>query len=188
MSLERIQFVGACNPPTDPGRVIMSNRFLRHAPLLLVDYPSEQSFKQIYGTFINGLLKLHPNLKHLLEPLTSAMVRCFLKNQIRFTPDVGPQYIYSPRELSRWMRALYEAMEPADAMTPEEMVRLWCNEGMRLFHDRTMTAVEKEWVVQLLDDLAEEFFAPAGVDVKKALARPMFFSSQVTSKYESLDI
>jgi dynein heavy chain 1, cytosolic len=37
--LERIQFVGACNPPTDPGRVPLSHRFLRHAPLVMVDYP-----------------------------------------------------------------------------------------------------------------------------------------------------
>ena len=188
VTLRRIQFVGACNPPTDAGRVIMSNRFLRHAPLLLVDYPVEESFKQIYGTFVNGLLKLHPNLKGLADPLTSAMVRCFLKNQIRFTPDVAPQYIYSPRELSRWMRALYEAMEPVDAMTPEELVRLWCNEGLRLFHDRCMTSEEKEWVVNLLDDLAEEFFAPHGIDCKKALEKPLLFSNQVNGTYQSLDI
>ena len=28
VKLERIQFVGACNPPTDPGRVSLSHRFL----------------------------------------------------------------------------------------------------------------------------------------------------------------
>ena len=36
VATERIQFVGACNPPTDPGRVPMSLRFLRHAPARLV--------------------------------------------------------------------------------------------------------------------------------------------------------
>lgn len=33
--------------------------------------------------------------------------------------EVTPQYIYSPRELSRWVRAMFEAMEPMEAMTPE---------------------------------------------------------------------
>ena len=28
MTLERIQFVGACNPPTDPGRKPLSQRFV----------------------------------------------------------------------------------------------------------------------------------------------------------------
>lgn len=42
----RIQFVGACNPPTDAGRVKMTPRFLRHASLLLVDFPDGQSLTQ----------------------------------------------------------------------------------------------------------------------------------------------
>lgn len=43
MSLERIQFVGACNPPTDVGRKPLSDRFLRHCPLILVDFPGKES-------------------------------------------------------------------------------------------------------------------------------------------------
>lgn len=46
VSLERMQFIGACNPPTDVGRSILSDRFLRHAPLILVDYPGRESFVQ----------------------------------------------------------------------------------------------------------------------------------------------
>merc|ERR1712000_341369 len=37
ISLEfRIQFIGACNPPTDPGRHPLNHRFLRHGPVILV--------------------------------------------------------------------------------------------------------------------------------------------------------
>lgn len=53
IKINRIQFVGACNPPTDAGRVEMSHRFLRHVPLLLVDFPAKDSLLQIYRTF-NG--------------------------------------------------------------------------------------------------------------------------------------
>ena len=38
--------VGARNSPPDPGRVPMSPRFLRHAPLVIVDYPGEISLKK----------------------------------------------------------------------------------------------------------------------------------------------
>jgi len=48
--LDRIQFVGACNPPTDPGRKPLSHRFLRHVPIIYVDYPGETSLKQVNGT------------------------------------------------------------------------------------------------------------------------------------------
>ena len=37
ITLENIQFVGACNPPTDAGRVVLSRRFLNHCQLILVD-------------------------------------------------------------------------------------------------------------------------------------------------------
>lgn len=45
ISLERIQFVGACNPPTDVGRKPLSPRFLRHTPLILVDFPGPESLR-----------------------------------------------------------------------------------------------------------------------------------------------
>lgn len=60
VKLERIMFVGACNPPTDSGRVILSDRFLRHAPLIYVDFPGPDSLKQIYGTFNRAMLKRVP--------------------------------------------------------------------------------------------------------------------------------
>lgn len=78
-----------------------------------------------------------PNLLSLVAPL-----------QGKFTADQQPQYIYSPRELSRWVRSLYEAMNPLDAMTEEELVRLWANEALRLFHDRLVTQEEQEWCQQ----------------------------------------
>ena len=43
------------------------------------------------------------------------------------------------------MRALYEAMNPLDAMTLDELVRLWANEALRLFHDRLVTQQERDW-------------------------------------------
>ncbi|VDN22977.1 unnamed protein product [Gongylonema pulchrum] len=43
VSLERIQFVGACNPPIDPGRHPLSLRFLRYVPAVYVEYPEQTS-------------------------------------------------------------------------------------------------------------------------------------------------
>jgi dynein heavy chain 1 len=55
VKLERIQFVGACNPPTDPGRKPLSHRFLRHVPVVYVDYPGETSLKQVRLTLRDHL-------------------------------------------------------------------------------------------------------------------------------------
>lgn len=44
--------LGACNPPTDPGRVPLTHRFLRYVPLILVDFPSEPSLHQVCGLMV----------------------------------------------------------------------------------------------------------------------------------------
>lgn len=145
VTLNRIQFVGACNPPTDTGRVPLSLRFLRHAPLLLVDFPTRLSLKQIYRTFNAALLKLQPGLGGYIDPLTEAMIDFYARNQARFTPDKKPQYVYSPRELSRWVRALYEAIGPLDNVPASGLVRVWAHEALRLFHDRLTNEDERDW-------------------------------------------
>ena len=182
--IERVQFVGACNPPTDPGRVPLSLRFLAHAPVLFVDYPAPVSLKQIYRSFAQGLLKLHPPLRSFEEPLTESIVSFYLKNQKRFSPETQPHYVYSPRELSRWIRALYEAMISTDHMSPEDFVRLWAHEALRLFHDRLVTSSERKWCQDALDETARDMFG--SVDLDKALARPILFSTWMSKSYVSV--
>jgi dynein heavy chain 1 len=109
VKLERIQFVGACNPPTDVGRNPLSDRFLRHVPLIMIDFPGYDSLTQIYGTFNRAMLKKVPTLKSHADSLTKAMVDYYTESQKRFTSDMQPHYIYSPRELTRWKTAINEA-------------------------------------------------------------------------------
>jgi len=61
-------------------------------------------------------------------------------------------YIYSPRELTRWKYAIYEALEPLES--PEDLVRLYVHEGLRLFEDRLVFAEEKDWCNKALDEVA----------------------------------
>ncbi|KAL7555016.1 hypothetical protein ACHAWF_018608 [Thalassiosira exigua] len=175
----RIQFVGACNPPTDAGRVDMSPRFLRHASLLLVDFPSRDSLTQIYRTFNGGIMKLFPHLKGETEVITEAMIELFTSCQKKFTPDQQPQYFYSPRELSRWVRGIYEAVVHMDqGLTREELIRIWAHEALRLFSDRLVEEEEISWCSDQIDKVAREFFA--AVDHDQVLERPLFYSSWLT--------
>lgn len=185
IKINRIQFVGACNPPTDAGRVEMSHRFLRHAPLLLVDFPAKQSLKQIYRTFNGGMMKLFPNLKGEADALTEAMVELYLENQSRFTTDMQPQYFYSPRELSRWVRGMYEAVKNVDGLSKEELVRVWAHEGLRLFADRLVQASDKLWCSDRVDAIARNWFA--GVDFETALARPLFYTTWLSKDTRRVD-
>lgn len=57
-------------------------RFLRHVPVVYVDYPGPASLTQIYGTFNRAMLRLIPSLRTFAEPLTAAMVEFYTMSQV----------------------------------------------------------------------------------------------------------
>ncbi|KAI9745692.1 MAG: Dynein heavy chain, cytoplasmic [Claussenomyces sp. TS43310] len=185
VTLDRIQFVGACNPPTDAGRTPMGARFLRHAPLIMVDYPGELSLQQIYGTFNNAVLKVVPSLRGYSEALTKAMVQFYLESQQRFTPKVQPHYVYSPRELTRWVRGVYEAIRPLESLPIEGLVRIWAHEALRLFQDRLVAEEERKWTNEAVNRIALEHFPT--IDEHSALGGPILFSNWLSKNYVPVD-
>lgn len=185
VTLDRIQFVGACNPPTDAGRTPLASRFLRHAPLIMVDYPGELSLNQIYGTFNSAILKIVPTLRGYSEALTSAMVRLYLESQQRFTPKIQPHYVYSPRELTRWVRGVYEAIRPLETLSTEGLVRIWAHEALRLFQDRLVAEDERQWTEESVKRIGMEFFPT--IDEQKALGGPILFSNWLSKNYVPVD-
>ncbi len=185
VSLERIQFVGACNPPEDVGRHPMGDRFLRHAPVVMVDYPGEVSLTQIYGTFNNAVLKVVPSLRGFADTLTHAMVDFYLKSQARFTPDIQPHYVYSPRELTRWVRGIYEAIAPLEHLSLEGLIRIWAHEALRLFQDRLVEPEERAWTSDMVRQTALEHFPTADID--QALKGPILFSNWLSKNYVSVE-
>ncbi|KAJ6102543.1 hypothetical protein N7486_004970 [Penicillium sp. IBT 16267x] len=181
VTLDRIQFVGACNPPTDAGRTPMGDRFLRHAPLIMVDYPGEISLNQIYGTFNSAVLKILPLLRGYSEALTKAMVQFYLESQTRFTPKIQPHYVYSPRELTRWVRGVYEAIKPLETLSIEGLVRIWAHEALRLFQDRLVAEDERAWTADAVRRIALEHFPT--IDDQEALKGPILFSNWLSKNY-----
>ena len=181
IKLERIQFVGACNPPTDVGRHPLNNRFLRHCPLLYVDFPGKDSLRQIYGTFNRAILrKAGSAFSGQSEALTEAMVEFYTQCQMHYTPDIQPHYIYSPRELTRWKHAINESIE--NISDPDGLVRLWAHEALRLFQDRLVLEEEKVWCDQLVDKVASQCFPSLS---PQALERPILFTNLLTDNYIS---
>ncbi|KAK6191509.1 hypothetical protein SNE40_003176 [Patella caerulea] len=181
IKFERLQFVGACNPPTDPGRKPLSHRFLRHVPVVYVDYPGETSLKQIYGTFNRAMLRLVPSLKPYADPLTNAMVQFFLMSQERFTQDMQPHYVYSPRELTRWVRGICEYLRPLENLSVDGLVRIWAHEALRLFQDRLIEDEERYWTDKNIDAVAMQHFPNLNRD--DSLVRPILFSKWLSKDY-----
>ena len=185
VTLDRIQIVGACNPPTDAGRVPLGLRFLRHTPVVMVDYPGKTSLTQIYGTFNNAVLKVIPSLRGHASALTEAMVQLYEESQQKFTPQIQPHYIYSPRELTRWVRGVYEAIKPLETLDVEGLVRIWAHEALRLFQDRLIGEDERAWTSDTVHRIAMGHFPT--IDSERALGGPILFSNWLSKNYVPVD-
>lgn len=131
------------------------------------------------------MLKLVPSLLTYSEPLTNAMVEFFLKSQERFTQDMQPHYVYSPREMTRWVRGIYEAIRPLDTLSVEGLVRLWAHEALRLFQDRLVYDDERAWTNTQVDAVAVKHFPT--IDIPTALTRPILYSNWLSKDYVPVD-
>lgn len=94
-----------------------------------------------------------------------------------------PHYIYSPRELTRWKTAIYEALDGLDSL--EDLVRLFVHEGLRLFEDRLVHKFEKDWCNAAIDQKARDCFP--GMNSDKALCRPIYFTTYLSQNYVSVE-
>ena len=143
--------------------------------MIYVDYPGETSLKQIYGTFNRAMLRLVPSLRTYADPLTNAMVEFYLKSQERFTQDMQPHYVYSPREMTRWVRGICEAIRPLEGLTVEGLVRLYVHEALRLFQDRLVAEEERTWTNENIDEIALRHFP--NIKKEEAIGRPILYSN-----------
>ncbi|KAI3404296.2 DYN1 [Candida oxycetoniae] len=185
VSLQNIQFVAACNPPTDSGRYELSNNFLRRVCLIMVDYPEQNSLVRIYQTFNDAVLKLCPNLKAYSVDITRASVDVYEQSKKKFTPLSQSHYVYSPRELTRWSRGLLEALKQCAYNDLPDLLRLWFHEGLRLFFDRLCCEEERTWTIQLFHNVAKNCFP--NVDFHTCFRLPVLYSDWMSLGYQSVN-
>ena len=105
--------------------------------------------------------------------------------QERFTQDMQPHYIYSPREMTRWVRGICEALKPLETLPVEGLVRLWAHEALRLFQDRLVEEEERKWTEENVNTVALKHFP--NIDSNAALKRPILFSNWLSKDYMPVD-
>ncbi|CAN3358695.1 dynein heavy chain, cytoplasmic [Diutina catenulata] len=186
VSLCRVQFVGACNYPTDPGRHQLSPRFLAQASVFVVDYPAEKSLVHIYTAFNRAVLKCCSEVRGSADNLTAAMVDVYTRTKTKLVPTPEhPHYVYSPRELTRWSRGILTVVSQSYVSSVAQLMRIWYHEGLRLFADRLSTIGEQRWQREVIKHaLASNF---PSIDIDEVVSEPLYFSHWLSSQYEAAD-
>ena len=174
ISIRGVQIVAACNPDEDTGRHQLSSRFLRHCRLVRVEQPHPRDISVIYGVFVQSLLRsLDPRFEEKSSDMTAAMVEFFSLNTEKFCPPqsgpLQPHYIYSPRDLSRWIRGMRQllpaesrpladgAFETSDhtEYSWTEVVAAFCYEARRIFCDRLLLKEEQSFADNALREIVK---------------------------------
>ncbi|KNC28289.1 hypothetical protein FF38_09743, partial [Lucilia cuprina] len=124
VKLERIQFVGACNPP--PLRRELPPRFLKNWLIISVNYPNEDSLRTIYSSYLSAF-----GAQSILEPMLAVYKRL---------QEIMPSEIWTPRELTRWTRSIFVAYDSTNEgqRSPELLAKLFVHEGERVLGDRML--------------------------------------------------
>lgn len=185
VTLQNVQFVGACNPSDGTTRQKLSKRFQNHCSVIMVDYPGEESLLQIYETFSTAVLRCVPDLIGYADTLTRAMVDVYYQYKETFVDIKRPHYICSPRELTRWTRGIFKGLRHIRNLKLEGLVRLWAHEGLRLFSDKLSTEDDRVTVFEIIKSVSCERFPY--IDEEKALSLPILYSDWLSYEYEPVN-
>lgn len=186
VKIQDIQFVGACNPAADAGRSILSQRFLNHVTVVMIDFPGKTSLLQIYKTFNKSVLMNIPQLVGFSSDLTEAMLEVYFSSSEKFSTEEHAHYVYSPRELTRWVRGLYSAIKVGKFSSLGDLLRIWAHEALRLFSDRLVSQEAKQWTWDLVMVVIQKNF-PNIAESSSSLKLPILYSDWLSLSYESVD-
>lgn len=76
---------------------------------------------------------------------------------------------------------MHEALSQRDHVELSELIRLFIHEGLRIFQDRLVEQVERDWTDETIDSIVMKNFPGAEL---KTLERPILYCCYLTQNYE----
>ncbi|XP_006894689.1 PREDICTED: dynein heavy chain 10, axonemal [Elephantulus edwardii] len=155
------------------GRNEVDPRFISLFNVFIVPFPSDESLHLIYYSILKGhTLTFHENIVAVTDRLTSCTLALY-KSIVQDLPPTPSKfhYIFNLRDLSRVFNGLVLTKPERFQLVPQ-MVRVWRNECLRVFHDRLINETDKELVQNHIRSLVEEHFHE---DLETVMRDPILF-------------
>ncbi|XP_067910590.1 dynein axonemal heavy chain 10 isoform X2 [Heterodontus francisci] len=160
------------------GRNEVDPRFISLFCVFNVTFPAEESLFSIYASILKGhLMTFTEELQAICVKMTSATLQLYNLTVQDLPPTPSKfHYIFNLRDLSRVYNGLVLAT-PERFQTVAQMIRLWRNECLRVFHDRLINEVDKKLVQGHITKLIEEHFPSV---LEQAIRDPILFGDYRT--------
>lgn len=150
MEIVDLTFVGAVGPPGG-GRNPISPRLTRHFNILSFVEMEHPSMVRIFSTILTTFFaKLSSKSADLALKMTEASIKLYstIRSELLPTP-LKSHYTFNLRDLSKVIRGLTSS-DTKTLSSDMDVVRLWCHECLRVFHDRLVDNVDCTWFKDLL--------------------------------------
>ncbi|XP_051888343.1 dynein axonemal heavy chain 10 [Pristis pectinata] len=164
------------------GRNEVDPRFISLFCVFNVTFPAEESLFSIYTSILQGhTMTFTEEIQAICVKVISATLQLYsmIMQELPPTPSKF-HYIFNLRDLSRVIGGLVLAT-PERFQTVAQMVRLWRNECLRVFHDRLINEVDKTLVQGNISQLIEEHFPNV---LEQATRNPILFGDYRTFMHE----
>eukprot|EP00736_Rhodelphis_marinus_P009962 Rmarinus@m.13206 len=151
-------YVAAMGPPGG-GRNPITHRYVRHFNMIGVTDYDDDSLGVIYGTILKWFFSDFPHdIQKLQAPMVNATVSIYrtIAKELLPTPAKS-HYTFNLRDLSKVFQGVLAA-DKGRVTAADQMIRLWCHECMRVFHDRLINFQDREWFTTFIKGQVEEHF------------------------------
>ncbi|OXB64089.1 hypothetical protein ASZ78_002019 [Callipepla squamata] len=164
------------------GRNEVDPRFISLFSVFNTPFPSEPSLRLIYASILKGHTAM---FNESISAISETITVCTLELYKRIVCDLPPtpskfHYIFNLRDLSRVYNGLI-LTTPERFQTVTQMVRVWRNECLRVFHDRLINEADKALVQGHIKNLIEEYFRD---ELEQAMRDPILFGGFRTALNE----
>ncbi|XP_018025771.1 cytoplasmic dynein 2 heavy chain 1, partial [Hyalella azteca] len=186
VGLEGVQVVGSLTGGSALGRHKLSTRFTSIVRIASMGYPERDQLVSVYSSYCSAVVKVvapdHPVWLHKAHALAASMVHVYHQVSSSFSVDDYSHYLFTPRDLTRWVLGLLRYTLPVEDSSPLPLLRVWLYEACRMFRDKlaeeedmqkfdriVLTCLQSDWNLDLSDMMHDNtFFTTAGVAVPTA--------------------
>ncbi|KAI8620571.1 dynein heavy chain and region D6 of dynein motor-domain-containing protein [Chytriomyces sp. MP71] len=150
----------ACSAPPGGGRNNVTPRLLRHFNMLNIPTPSEQSLLTIFKSIMDGFLKpFSGDVKQCSDAIVMSSIEIYRSMCTELLPTPAKShYTFNLRDLSKVIQGILQ-VRPVNIQTKLDIVKTFCHEASRVFHDRLIDENDRTYYNGLLTDLVEKNFS-----------------------------
>lgn len=157
--VEDMYFISAMGPPGG-GRSTITPRLQRHFNVITYTDLSLEMIDNIFSTIVGAFYRsFSPDVKDNVQPLIAMSLRVYdavLTGPLKPTPNRS-HYLFNLRDISRISQGLCLA-DKRSVFETVHVIRLWLHENLRVFGDRLINNIDRDWFTNFCLDEATKTF------------------------------